>query len=416
MACHECRFCCTLPMCTYPPGHKDNTIFDIEQKEEVKNQKNIVTADEIFFSDQHVYRSDNYYCLKPYSHENPRKWRRYEVAGFRQSFNKEMLENTTTFKFDKYLYNFVDPKIFNTFTKNDRKASKIWKKSYQWRYMRRVPGDESSSYVSSNGSWTNITKCVKKCIQMEKSAFAKKCEKGGGFFKCCVTRWRMHEFEEIRNQLIQDGLINDKSTNICDKKSTKDRCLFCRANGICTKQNPSDGSKTHFFYPKHKKETKSKLDAATAKLRFMWCYVLDLCKYHTTRMYHDNKRYHNAMTKEEVCAAASHGNFGGNGTLVKDGDRCKRMVTGNIIKCSQEDEKGLDEKIITENKMLLRLIKKKKKTRKTRKKQDTTEEKIWRSNPYKEKTESYLAEQFRQISQYLAKQFGQITDYFGEHE
>merc|ERR1719369_824063 len=205
MACHECRFCCTLPMCTYPPGHKDNTIFDIEQKEEVKNQKNIVTADEIFFSDQHVYRSDNYYCLKPYSHENPRKWRRYEVAGFRKSFNKEMLENTTTFKFDKYLYNFVDPKIFNTFTKNDRKASKIWKKSYQWRYMRRVPGDESYSYVSSNGSWTNITKCVKKCIQMEKSAFAKKCKKGGGFFKCCVTRWRMHEFEEIRNQLIQDG-------------------------------------------------------------------------------------------------------------------------------------------------------------------------------------------------------------------
>ena len=258
MNCHECRFCCTLPMCTYSPGYKDNTIFDMEHKIKSKKGMNKVTADEIFFSDQHVYRSHNYYCLKPYSHEYPEKWHRYEVAGYRQAFNKEMLNNTRTFIYDKYLYNFVDPKIFNAFTKNDRKASKIWKKSYEWHYMKRVPGDESSSYVSSNESWTNITRCVEKCIKMEQSKFAKKCEKDGGFFKCCVTRWRMHEFEEIRNRLIQDGLINDNITNICDKKSTKDRCLFCRANGICTKQRPLDGTKTHFFYPKMKKKTQSK--------------------------------------------------------------------------------------------------------------------------------------------------------------
>ena len=45
------------------------------------------------------------------------------------------------------------------------------------------------------------------------------------------------------------------------------------------------------------------------------------------------------------------------------------MVTGNIIKCSEGDEKVLDRKIIKENKMLMRLIKKKK--RKSRKKHRT---------------------------------------------
>ena len=116
IGCHECRFCCTLPMCTYPPGAKENTIFDIEHQLELKKQKNKLTADGIFFSDQPVHLSLDYYCLKPDSHEDPKKWHIYEAAGFRKAFNKEMLENITTFEYDKYLYSLTDPKIFNTFT------------------------------------------------------------------------------------------------------------------------------------------------------------------------------------------------------------------------------------------------------------------------------------------------------------
>ena len=93
---------------------------------------------------------------------------------------------------------------------------------------------------------------------MEKSKFARKCGKDGGLFKCCVTRWYFHEFEEFYNHLIHDGLINSKVTNICDKKSRKDRCLYCRAGGICTKQNPLTGIITHSYYPKMKKEAKRK--------------------------------------------------------------------------------------------------------------------------------------------------------------
>ena len=94
---------------------------------------------------------------------------------------------------------------------------------------------------------------------MEKSKFAKKCKKDGGFFKCCVSRWRLHGFEKLRNILIKEKLINDKMTNICDPKSRKDRCLYCRTTGICTKQNSWNGTITHTYYPKMKKSAKRKL-------------------------------------------------------------------------------------------------------------------------------------------------------------
>ena len=42
---------------------------------------------------------------------------------------------------------------------------------------------------------------------------------------------------------------------------------------------------------------------------------------------------------------------------MQDKDRCNRMVTGNIIKCSKEDFKRLDKNIIKENRELMTLIK-----------------------------------------------------------
>ena len=92
---------------------------------------------------------------------------------------------------------------------------------------------------------------------MEQSRFATKCKKIGGYFKCCVKKWLLNVFEETRNQLIEDKLINDNITNICDKTSSKDRCLFCSANGMCTKSNKLDGKITNVFYPRMKKRSKS---------------------------------------------------------------------------------------------------------------------------------------------------------------
>ena len=43
---------------------------------------------------------------------------------------------------------------------------------------------------------------------------------------------------------------------------------------------------------------------------------------------------------------------------MQDKDRCNRMVTGNIIRCSKEDFKRLDKNIKKENWELMKLIKK----------------------------------------------------------
>ena len=65
------------------PGHKENAEFDMKQAIDVQKEKNDLTADELFFSNQVVLMTD-YYCLKPDSEEDPKQWHRYEAAGFRE--------------------------------------------------------------------------------------------------------------------------------------------------------------------------------------------------------------------------------------------------------------------------------------------------------------------------------------------
>ena len=126
-----------------------------------------------------------------------------------------------------------------------------------------IPSQETSLY----GGRYDMTGCVKKCIKIEKSRFAKKCKKDGGYFKCCVKKWHLHTFEETRNQLIKDKLINDTVTDVCDKTSRKDRCLFCSSNGMCTKRNKQDGTVTNVFYQGRKKRSKSMYTSNTNHLK-----------------------------------------------------------------------------------------------------------------------------------------------------
>ena len=249
MACHECRYCCTLPMCTYSPGYQDSTIFNINQSLELKNQKNTMSASDLFFSSSIIGNMrEDYYCIKPDSHKNPKKWRRYDMIGYRQAFNKTQLKKTATFKFDKYLYNMVDPKIFKDFTKNKKKGRKLWKNTYGIPYVNSIQGNKSDP--------VNLTSCVEKCVKMEKSQFAKKCKKIGGYFKCCVTFWNLKYFEIARNQLVKDKLVEDKISLTCNKKSNP--CDLCSTNGICTKRNPLNDKRTHFYFPKMKKGSEKK--------------------------------------------------------------------------------------------------------------------------------------------------------------
>ena len=224
------------------PGGKDHTEFDGIEELRLKSQKNVFKANDLFFSNSHIYKSEDYHCLKQYSHKNNKKWRKYDMAKYREAYNEKMLKSVRTFKYDNMLYNFVDPKVFKAFTENEKNGRKMWKKIYGFHYTRQLPG---------YNDFVNLYACYKKCIKMENSKFARRCKEDGGYFKCCIAPWRLYPFEESRNKLIQNGWIKSKESNICNQTLHKiNPGLYCLLDGICTKHNPMTGEVVQLLYPK----------------------------------------------------------------------------------------------------------------------------------------------------------------------
>ena len=135
--CDTCRFCCTLPMCSVAPGGKEGTSFDNHHLD-LKDQDNKKTAIKNYYSTLHRWKTDDYYCLKPYSNKDPEKWEQYNMEEFRKAFTKEALANVKTYKFDIRLNNLVDPKVLKMFTKKEKKSYKSWMGAYFLR-MKRMP-------------------------------------------------------------------------------------------------------------------------------------------------------------------------------------------------------------------------------------------------------------------------------------
>ena len=135
--CDKCRFCCTLPMCSMDPGGEKGTTFEGEHLE-LKDQSNEKTAVGNYFSTLHRFMTDDYYCLKPDDKKDPKYWEQYDMESFRKAFTKEALDNVRTYKYDKNLNNFVDPKVLKVFTKNEKRSYKAWRESYLLQ-MRRIP-------------------------------------------------------------------------------------------------------------------------------------------------------------------------------------------------------------------------------------------------------------------------------------
>ena len=227
-------------MCTTPPGGVDHTVFDGVSDIKLETQNNTISAGDLFFSTNYIYKNDDYYCLKPNSHKNPKKWHRYELEGFRKASDKNQLEKVRTFKYDNYLNNFVDPKVFKMMTKSEKKGRKIWKNTYGYQYTKQIPG----YYSFKVNKTSDMTPCLRKCAKFENSNFAKACKKKNGLVKCCITFWALEVFEKTRNKLIKAGLINDRQTNICKPKGRKDPCTYCSMNAFCSTKNPMTGQVT----------------------------------------------------------------------------------------------------------------------------------------------------------------------------
>ena len=125
---------------------------------ELKDQKNKETASELYSSEQHMYKNWDYRCLVPYSHKDPTKWKTYEMHDYRRAFNQETLKKVDQYKYDKYFYNFVDPKVLKHYTKSTKSMKRAWEKSYGFPYTT----------YNSNGQNlepANVTKCFHKCAQ-----------------------------------------------------------------------------------------------------------------------------------------------------------------------------------------------------------------------------------------------------------
>ena len=89
----------------------------------------------------------------------------------------------------------------------------------------------------------------------EQSSFAKDCRKRGGFFKCCIQAFTLNIFERSRNSLIEEGLIKDKPTSLCNPGwGKKDPCFVCTTDAMCTEIDNETGKTKQTFLGGYKKE------------------------------------------------------------------------------------------------------------------------------------------------------------------
>ena len=77
-------------------------------------------ASELYLSLELIYKTWDYRCLVPYSHTNPEKWHTYDMHNYRAAFNKDMLKNVDTFKYDNNFNNWIDPKVMREYTRSKK--------------------------------------------------------------------------------------------------------------------------------------------------------------------------------------------------------------------------------------------------------------------------------------------------------
>ena len=125
----------------------------------LKDQKNSVTASDLYYSVQHMYKDWDYRCLVPYSNTDPSKWKTYDMHDYRKAISDKQLEEVDQFKYDNNFHNWEDPKVLKFFTKSRKSSQKAWKKTYGFPYVSPLTWD------GKNLLPYNFTKCFKKCAR-----------------------------------------------------------------------------------------------------------------------------------------------------------------------------------------------------------------------------------------------------------
>ena len=102
---------------------------------------------------------------------------------------------------------------------------------------------------AENAFLLDYSECTEKCTKIEKSKFAKRCRKNGGYFKCCVFAHAMGKSRHVRKNLAKLGFIKDKLEDPCEKPGKKNPCMWCGLDAVCTIKDKLTGSLSQIFYP-----------------------------------------------------------------------------------------------------------------------------------------------------------------------
>ena len=166
--CHECRFCCTLSVCTIGDKH----IFRDSKKDtdKIKSEKSkAISAKTGFLTDMKMYKAPDYRCLKPKKRLHPKKWPHYYMPEFRAAKNKTELKKVEEVPFDINFLNMEDPKVFKAMT-DPKKGPRLWIKTYGMDFAdflpcRNITLKLNHSYKNEIDSYRVYNNCLgKTCI------------------------------------------------------------------------------------------------------------------------------------------------------------------------------------------------------------------------------------------------------------
>ena len=178
--CHECRFCCTLSVCTVGDKHifKDS---NMKKTNEVKTEKSqTILAKTGFLEDFEMLESHDYRCLKPKEWLRPETWPHYYMPEFRAAKNKDELEKVEEVPFDKNFLNLEDPKVLKLMT-DPVNGPKLWKKTYGMDFVHFL-----HMMLKDDQIFYDLHKLYQDCLEAEYGKFALDCKERKGFFKCCI--------------------------------------------------------------------------------------------------------------------------------------------------------------------------------------------------------------------------------------
>ena len=126
---------------------------------ELKDQKNKETASQFYNSEQSIYKKWDYRCLVPYSDKDPTKWKTYDMHEYRRAYNEKTLKRVSKYRYDKYFFNWVDPKVLKYFTKSTESMKRAWRKIYGLPYSTPMVWDGRALNPMDQ------TKCFIKCAR-----------------------------------------------------------------------------------------------------------------------------------------------------------------------------------------------------------------------------------------------------------